>query len=283
MVEMHIGSSFIKYPYVNVIILSFIFSLLVHIDERYIAYSLLLPFFIVLFEKKGWRTGLVKVLLFAFITILLMTPWLIRNFYVYNKLVVISVRTAPMTDKILGVRSKESLLPPEGRWYLNDAQIKNAANGKIVRRNDGKQINGKQLNAMKDGILPHKFSKLESMWSVFQILWKPVDLNRGYSTTGYRYDGVWSLRHNLTVGLTYGLLIPFLIWGFILLIRQQRKIGIFLISVLVYHSLIHMLFIPFTRNRYHIPVDAIIIVTGVYGMIKAFEKLKLFYFRKKES
>jgi hypothetical protein len=149
----------------------------------------------------------------------------------------------------------------------------------------GKRIYQAQIKAMKNGILPHRFSKLESAWSVFQILWKPVDFNRGYSTTGYRYDGVWSLRHNLSVGLTYGLLLPFALYGIILLFRQRWKIAIFLTSILCYHTLIHVLFIPFTRNRYRIPIDAVIIILGIYGMLEVFNRIKLkklFVFREKK-
>ncbi len=263
-----------RFKYLNVFVMSGIFSLLIHMDERYFMYFPLVLFFLIFLNNNGWKKGLTKGFIFVFLVLLLMVPWFIRNYIVYQKPVLLSLRTARFTDKILGYKEEQYFVPVEQKWYLDDEQIQKAISGEKVKMKNDKSIRKNQLDAMKDGIIPHRFSRLEGYWSVFQILWKPVDFNRSYSTTGYRYDGVWSWRHNISVGLTYGLLLPFMFWGFVGLYRQKRKIAIFLGSILVYHSLIHMIFIPFTRNRYRISIDVIVIVLGVYGMTEFFKWVK---------
>jgi hypothetical protein len=116
------------------------------------------------------------------------------------------------------------------------------------------------------GKLPRSFSFIENALMSFRTLWKPVDITYNYTTGGYRFDGKWSLLHNLAVGMTYGILLPFFVIGWISLYRSNRRIAIFLLLILVYHTLIHIVFIPFTRNRYRIPIDFIIIILGWHGI-----------------
>jgi 4-amino-4-deoxy-L-arabinose transferase-like glycosyltransferase len=256
------------------ILFSVIYSFLIHMDERFFSFF---PFFLlgfVFLDKHSWKKGFFKSAVFFLMVITFMIPWLIRNYNVYNKIVILTPRTTPLTDRIFGYESEPSFKMSLGRWFLSDAEIKKAQNGEEAKSAGGKKIDSRQLKAMQDGILPHAFSRLESYWSVFQILWKPVDFKRSYSTTGYRYDGKWSLKHNLSVGLTYGLLIPFFLYGLILFFRYRWKMGVFLTSIFVYHTLIHMFFIPFTRNRYRIPIDAFIIVIAFYGIQELFKIYK---------
>jgi 4-amino-4-deoxy-L-arabinose transferase-like glycosyltransferase len=261
------------------LLLSILYSFLIHMDERYFAY---LPIFVsgfVFLDKKSWKMGIFKFTLFFLMLIIFMAPWLIRNYNVYNKIVILTPRTTPLTDRIFGYKRTPFFDISLARWFISDKHIKKAQNGEKVRRHDGEKVGDKQLKAIRDGILPHTFSRLESYCSIFQILWKPIDLKRGYSTTGYRYDGKWSLKHNLSIGLTYGLLIPFFLYGLVLLLRYRWKIGVFLTSIFIYHTLIHMFFIPYTRNRYRIPIDAFIIVIAFYGIRELFKLYK----RKKVS
>ena len=256
------------------IFFSVLYSSLIHMDERFFSFFPFLLLGFVILDKKSWKKGIFKSTVFFLMVIIFMIPWLIRNYNVYNKIVILTPRTTPLTDRIFGYKNDPSFKMSLERWLISDAQIKKAQNGEEVKRADGKKVDSRQLKAMQDGILPHLFSRLESYWSVFQILWKPVDFKRSYSTTGYRYDGKWSLKHNLSVGLTYGLLIPFFLYGLILLFRYRWKMGVFLTSIFVYHTFIHMFFIPFTRNRYRIPIDAFIIVIAFFGIQELFKIYK---------
>ena len=114
------------------------------------------------------------------------------------------------------------------------------------------------------------------------MLWKPVDFWWDYSSTGFRWDGKWSLAHNLTSGFFYGLLLPFFILGFVFLYKQNRTIFWLFLVIVLYHTLIHVLFIPYSRNRYRLPIDFIIIILAWSSIYKIshLPKVKGFFTRK---
>jgi 4-amino-4-deoxy-L-arabinose transferase-like glycosyltransferase len=256
------------------LLISILFTCLIHMDERYFTYFPFLLIGFIFLDKDSWKKGLKKALSFSLIVFALMVPWLIRNYIVYNRIIIISVRTAPFTEKLFGYSHVEYFKSYKDAWYLSPDQINSVLLGNLVTNRSGK-ISEEQVDAMRDGIIPKPFSKFEIYLSRFIELWEPIDLKRSYYQCGYRYDGVWSLRHNLSVGLTYGILLPFAFIGLIIFFKQKRNIAIFLASILFLHSLINVLFIPFTINRYRIPIDTIIILLGVYGFIELFNNIKI--------
>lgn len=93
--------------------LIFLFAFLIHMDERFFAYFPLLLVSFLPLDSMGWRNGLRKAVLFFAAVTVLMIPWLIRNYYVYGKPVVLTVRTAKFTDKIFRIPTQN---PPEFVW-----------------------------------------------------------------------------------------------------------------------------------------------------------------------
>jgi hypothetical protein len=76
-----------------------------------------------------------------------------------------------------------------------------------------------------------------------------------------------SVKHNVISILFFGSLLPFMIYGFWLLIQKRKQFYFYILSsLLVYHTLIHVAFIPYTRDRYRHPVDFIVIIVGLYGI-----------------
>jgi len=248
-----------------------IFSLMIHLDERYFAYFPLFLLFMILLDNVNWKIGLKKAAIFFLAVIILMIPWLIRNYRAYGRIVILTSRTTVFTDKLLGYErlpAYHELKFGGNRWYINPAQIDSVVSmGTNVRMRSGRPISDDQVVAMQAGIIPKPMSRLEKYWSALNNLWQPIDLKNSYFHTGYRFDGKWSLKHNLGVGLTYGMLLPFFFLGLLKLVKTQPKLGIFFISILVLHTLIHILFIVFTRNRYRIPIDPLIIITAFSGFL----------------
>ncbi len=92
----------------NTFILPVIFTFLIHMDERFFTY---LPIFIIMFifvNKAYWKLQVNKLLLFAGIVMILMIPWLIRNYYVYKRPVILTERAAKFTDKIFGYSDSQN-------------------------------------------------------------------------------------------------------------------------------------------------------------------------------
>ena len=264
----------------HIFILGFLFTYLVHIDERYFAY---LPLFFIslIFLNKNWLSGLKRGVAFLIIVLILMLPWTIRNYVVHNNLVILSLRTTRALKKFgyndEWIKSYDKDLYEhmhKVRFYLTEAQIDSVIMGKKTLFDTGKPIKREQIEAMRDGILPKQFSRLENIISIGYNLWKPIDTKRDYYDGGYRYSGKWTLRHNLTVMFTYGILLPFFLLAGVLSIKRKEKINIFLFSIPIFHTLLHTLFIQNANERYRIAIDPIIIILAFYGIIEIFDKLR---------
>ena len=246
------------------------YAFFIHVDERYFSYF---PIFILSFiflDNFSYKNGIKKASLFFFIVCMLMVPWLIRNYIVYdNRVVILTENTSRFTDKILGYDPLLSYYGKKKKKYAqfkwDESWIDDILSGKEIPG-----LKGKRLRRLKPGLqkgyIPHKFNTFEKLKSNFIELWKPVQLKAGYKGSGFHFnDGPWSLKHNMTVGLSYGLLLPFFLLGsFFLIFRYRNKYGVFLLVIISIHTLIHILISG--KERYRIPIDPFIILIALYGI-----------------
>lgn len=266
----------------RIIIFSLLYSLLIHIDERYFTYF---PMFIIMFlllDINGWKQGLRKMLIFTATTLLLLVPWTIRNYKVYDRPVLLSVRTAKFTDPIWGYKDDNETI--ELRNYID---FMTAKRDSILK---GEEISIKKSSrvlsmkkAISQGIIPHKFNPVERCWVESIELWRPVRFRGGFVGKGFRYEGPsWSLKHNLSQGLTYGILLPFLIVGCFFIVYNRCKAGYVFISIFIIHTIIHAV-LDHARNRYRIPIDAFVIIVSFYGIYYIIEQVKKKYRKGREN
>jgi hypothetical protein len=258
-----------KYFLKTTILMSLVFGLLIHIDERYIAYIPVFFFLIILFDKQAKKIGLQKAFLFAGLILILMVPWTIRNYAVHDKIIIMSPKTERIADKILGYEPNQKvrkIQKVENTYrYLTNEQIDSVINGTKKHFKHGIEIPPEQILAMKDGILPHKFNKTEKALSTIEELWRPIDLKREYEADGFRYNGIWSLKHNLSVGLTYGVVLILSLLGIILLLRERNNWGLIFLIIILYHTfVIHVLFMGWAQARYRLPIDFMLIISASY-------------------
>ncbi|MBT6994546.1 MAG: hypothetical protein HN952_06275, partial [Candidatus Cloacimonetes bacterium] len=246
-----------------------LFSLLIHMDERFFIYFPVLVICFLFFDKLNWKNGFRKAIIFCFTVILLMIPWLIRNYQVYEKPVIITERTSSFTDKIfdyhekINAPSKAMKVPLQ----LYEAVTDSILSEKTVR-SSGSRIKGIK-RGISLGYTPHKFSASERYWAEFKEFWRPVRFTAGYVGRGFRFEGPsWSLAHNLSLGLTYGILLPFFLLGCFFIIKYKNKYGIFFIILIITHTFLHVV-LMWVRNRYRIPIDALIIIIAFYGLQNA--------------
>ncbi len=253
-----------------IILLAVFYTALIHFDERYLAYFVLLFIFIAVWEKP-FLAGIKKSIGFSLLILLLSLPWLIRNYQAYGNLVFISVRTTPITEHFIdygGVRFSNEFTNRSPDPEINQAVIDSILAGTKRSLDGNRPIREDQKEAIRRGKIPHSFTKPEKYGSILKMLWKPVDFWWDYSSTGFRWDGKWSLAHNITSGLSYGILLPFFLMGLFYLFRQNRPVFWLFLSVVLWHSLIHVLFIPYARNRYRLPIDFIIIILAWNSLLR---------------
>jgi len=219
--------------------------------------------------------------------IVCMAPWLYRNYIVYNRPVILTVRTTVLTDKFFG---KEPLFNYSIRYNSNkdtssimaisevsipiyQALLDSLKKGEKIESSEERIKNLRNLKkAFSKGHIPHAFSPLEIRLSNFNSYWRPFNFRGYFSGNGFRYIEPWSLRLNIVSILQYGLLLPFFIIGLVLLFFRRNNNGIFLVSIVFIHSFIHT-FIAWGIPRYRYPIDAIIIIVAIWGI---FESIKIF-------
>lgn len=256
---------------VLLIAISIIYTFLFHLDERFLLISPLIIIYFLFFTGLGKSTRFKQTALFIAFVLLLSIPWTIRNHIVYDKIILISVRTAPYTDKIFGYTPIEYFPSHEGRWYLSPKQLDSIQNDEIVSEIE-KTLEPQHIDAIKNGNLPHKFTSWETMKATFVNFWQPIDLQPSYYQSGFRFDPMWSLKHNLSIGLTYGVILLFSLYGIYMFFKNYHPDFFFIILLILLYSAIHVFLIPFTHYRYRIPIDPYIIILGCYGIQSLYTK-----------
>ena len=251
------------------------YSLLIHTDPRYLFY---LPFFIILFivYKSFWQ-GIKKYLVFLVITLLLMTPWAIRNYIAYDGIVIINTRGIDLREK--NGRNHKMAAYKRGVLYfgtINSTERKSYPSEEERRLiKSGLNPNNRsedELIAIRNDIYPASTYLGRKIYNFIQ-LWKQFDFARSYRPfPDARYNGIWSIKHNLSCIICYGILLPFMIFGIYVLIKKKDRVWYFLTVPLVVHTLLHML--EHGRYRYRIPIDAFIIILGCYAMVNVYDLIR---------
>lgn len=249
----------------KIILLSFIFAFLIHLDERYFVYYPVIALGLIYLDSNNIKAGLKKASIFILLVFVFMIPWLVRNYIVFKKPVIISERTAVFTDKIFGYETKNTA-PME-------IQISNETLDSIRRGQNIYDITlQNELNrGIKYGLIPYRYSPLKKAFVDFKEFWRPFRFSPMFVSEGFRSEEPWSLKHNMSIMLTYGILLPFFFIGLFFVIKEKNKYAMFIIFIMLIHTLIHTT-VLLSQYRYRIPIDAFVIIFSFYGIFKLFNK-----------
>ena len=242
----------IKKEKVNMISIFFplAFTYLVHSDERYIIFLPIILFTMIACDNVHRINGLKKFTVFLAAVIILSIPWAVRNYVVYNRLVILTTRTEWFRENNVEIVKK-----PLFDRILNSK----AVSGNLDNTSKMKFEN-------KSGYFDEKLQRLS-------IYWAPMVLRESKLGSNVMLAG--SLKYNLGGLLTYGILLPFFIVGSIFTLKKN-KLGFSLIIFIIIQSLLHILIDiinPWPRYRY--PIDSLIIIIAFYGFYQLLQ-LKIF-------
>ena len=220
-----------------------------------------------------------KGLIFVIVVIVLMIPWTVRNYKVYNKPVILTTQTTGFTDRIFGYDSNESNEYAASMYInlkLESSAIDSIKNGDTL---DYIRLNTQKLikSGLDDGHYPYNYNLIEKWYYNFRSFWEPVRFTGYYSGSGYVYRGPWSWKHNISEGLTFGLLLPFFLIGGFLTLKRKNRYGIFLLVIIFIHTFLHVV-LTYVVPRYRIPIDAFVIIIAFYGLNEVLKQ----FFNKKE-
>ncbi|MFZ4589568.1 MAG: hypothetical protein ACOYN6_01095 [Ignavibacteria bacterium] len=253
--------------YLILAIISMVFTVLIHTDERYTIYYLVLVAVLFLTGQVSIRSKVISFIFLNAVIVTFMLPWLIRNYEVYHRPVFLSERTAFITDRLLGYKNEN--------YYSQEIQLSDATLDSIVK---GQSIYDMTMyNIIQRGIsygtYPKRYSRGEKMYIDFKELWRPFRFSNMWVSEGFRPEGKWSMSHNLSLILSYGILLPFFLTGIYYSIKTRNVTWPVMLSIVLLHTIIHITFV-LSQNRYRIPIDVIIIVTAFYGLKSIYENYR---------
>lgn len=238
------------------------YGILVHIDERYIFYLPVFPLIYFLNRRAElFGTRVKSYILWIVMVIILLIPWTVRNFYVFDQLVILSTRTTTFTSKIFG----EDLYGGDnkhGVYYNLKTKTFQMADWDTFSLNEARKIaDQKDMNLQI-------FSKREARLRSFFHYWKPTFFKPHFICLGYRVEH-WLLSANITSILYYGIFLPFYFIGLYLLFKRRFFIPLFLSVIPILHSLIHA-YLIMPLGRYRSPLDFIVAMIGLWAMFEIY-------------
>jgi hypothetical protein len=253
------------------------FTLLAHLDERYIFYFPLLAIFVYIAGRQAeykFLKAIGTTLVFIVAAGALFLPWLSRNYQIYHKPVLLSARLMPFTDKLLGIpdslkiQAEDLSTRAEDYQFLSPEQLDSITvlNTRVTRKTP---VSNEEYNFIRTVRKPFRYTKSRQYLSHFKDLWRVANLRGDYIGTGYRFDK-WSPKRNLMSILSYGMLLLISLLTYGIFYRENRTAAIFFICIFILHTLIHVFVIGSGLTRYRYPVDGLLIVMSAWGLGYAF-------------
>jgi hypothetical protein len=245
--------------WVNIVSWSATYGFLIHIDERYFFFLPVLIIY-VFWKKESWQWKSVTALVFSLAVV--MTPWLYRNWVVYERPVILTERVSPFTDKLLGYTTPVNphrVDKPHSYDRSNlplYESITDSLQKGLALKNRWVKFIATMKRGIRDGNPPRTYSRMEARWHEFAELLRPIRFNGGYTANGYRYFPPWKFSSNLIYGIQYGSILLLACLGLILYARYFTLEWWILFALLGLHIFLHS-FIGFGLQRYRVPVDFI--------------------------
>ena len=256
----------LKKYFIGIIIL---FTLLIHTDPRYLFY---VPFLSVLFifYSPSYRIGIRKYCIFVASILILMTPWTIRNYFAYDGLVIINTRTYD-SRAAEQIRLEWSHIKNQN-YILSEVYPTEEEREQVKKGLNPNNRTLVELEAIKQDKRAAKDIKSKLLFN-FIGFWKPVRFWSGYRNyPDGRFFGSWSLEHNVSSMIGFGLLLPCMIFHVVYSIYKRKLIVLYLTFPLIVHTILHVILSG--RERYRVHVDSFVLILGTMGIVTLFEIIR---------
>lgn len=209
--------------------LAFLTTILLHTEPMFLVLLPLLVLFLALKSTHHRALSAQYVFLFAAALIVFFLPWTVRNLAVYRDFVPISLEatryTAPVSRLVRDT-------PPTPEVSHPDA-----------------------ITVQKPGFVTNE----REFWRAVRLTDAPAAPERGLPA-----EPAWSLRHNLTSMLSYGILLPFFLAGCIFAFQRRHRAALVLATMVWSYALLR----GFLRGNEatRLWVEPLIILVAFYGI-----------------
>lgn len=213
---------------------AFLYVLLVHTEPLYLVLLPLLVVFLAIGSTHHRVLSIQYVFLFTIALFVFMTPWTVRNWIVHRDVVPVSLEATHYTA-------------PVGR-LLRDAPP-------FEPTRAGPETASRSADGGPRGF----FANQREFWRVLRTHEAPGDPERGVTA-----QPAWSLRHNATSVLNYGVLLPFFVTGLVAAWARRNRAALVLGSIVLSLAIVRGFVGAITSSR--LWVEPLIILIALYGM-----------------
>lgn len=252
-----------RYRLTSVILLAITNVLFAHLDERYIFMTgLSLVFiYIILLKRSSAGKALGQSGIYLALAILLFLPWQIRNYHRYGRPVLITPRTAVLTDRLLGYRSSGTVIA-DLTSKLSPEQVDSVYQGynpvgvdTVIIRNIRR--------AAESGLRPHYFSLPERVYYNTLGFWQIAAFKPFFTGSGYRFNPRLNLKGNVLSFSVFGLCFILALPAFYLGWKRRNLILSFAFCILLLNTIQHAV-LGAGLVRYRAVMDPLIFIAAAY-------------------
>ena len=218
--------------------------------------SILFAFFPLVFiwlviGMKDKQKAFIRFLVFAFTVFFTMSPWIVRNHMMHHAFV--PTTTEGGYSFWIG---NNPLATGGGHCYSSDS----VAFDKLSEVDRDKLYYKMGFDFIKKN--PSKFIQLS--FNKFLRFWRICPHQRDEIKKGVIVDLGIDLKYVIIGGISFGLILPFFVFGLIVSRFMWRKLLLFHLLI-IYYTLIHMMF--FAVTRYRVAIMPFIIIIASYGFL----------------
>jgi hypothetical protein len=260
---------------------SVFFVALIHTDARYLFYG---PFLVILFwfMNGGWK-GVKRYFVMASVVILLSLPWAVRNFVAYNGyFVLINERTIDTRPRGSQNAKMEYIRTGTSSFgvihHTKNPEFPSPEERALIRKGENpSNRSSEEIALIRANQMP------DSTWFGRKLfwgceLWRVYHIHAQYFPyPDTRFANPWSLNHNISSIVFYGLALPFYLIGLWLLYRERRPEFHLFAFIPVVHTLLHLM--THGRDRYRHPIESILIILASYVIVRIIQH---YFNRRKE-
>ena len=264
----------LKFKYRDVGILAMLCAMFSHLDERYLFMSALsLLFVIVILIKQKSKSYIGKaVFLYILISLVLYTPWMIRNYLRYDKIVLITLRTSIITDKIFGYDNSENAIV-DLTTNVTAEKVDSIIAGHTLSTVD--IVTQKNIvHAGKLGIKPYHYNLTERLLYNTMSFWQLFSLRPFMIGSGYKVNFYWGIKSNIIVIFEFSIFFILSLYAFYQGIRKRQSILIFMFCILLLNTMQHA-YLGAGLTRYRSVMDPLIYLAAGYTIYQFISRKQL--------
>jgi 4-amino-4-deoxy-L-arabinose transferase-like glycosyltransferase len=211
-----------------------LYAYLIHIDPQYLILLPIFLLFILIYVSRHLTINIHYLILFLSFAVVVSMPWTIRNYFVYDRFVPVSLEANRFLDPV------KKKIPAKLRAFV---QTKTSS------------VSHSRLNRMKENAV--------EFWRVTKFGYKRDSANDAGSSPNAK---PWSLRHNLINIASYGILLPFFMIGLISVAAKRNAAGILVGALTIAYFIMRVFTSGSERAR--LQIEPFIILLALYAVFE---------------